>query len=47
MIGLELNDAGLLAAGPEGDLLEIERGATASPGVALIEEGPPPGGHRR
>ncbi len=39
MIGLELNDAGLLAAGPEGDLLEIERGATASPGVALIEEG--------
>ncbi len=39
MIGLELNDAGLLAAGPDGDLLEIEPGATASPGVALIEGG--------
>jgi hypothetical protein len=37
MIGLELNDAGLLAAGPEGDLLAIEPEALASPGVALIE----------
>jgi hypothetical protein len=39
MIGLELNDAGLLAAGPDGVLVPLETGALASPGVALIEDG--------
>lgn len=39
MIGLELSDAGLLAAGPDGALMALEPGTLASPGVALIEEG--------
>jgi hypothetical protein len=39
MIGLELNDAGLLAAGPDGALLPLEPEALASPGVALIADG--------
>jgi hypothetical protein len=38
MIALELNDAGLMAAGSDGALLEVEPGAFVSPGVALIEE---------
>jgi hypothetical protein len=39
MIGLELNDAGLLAVGADGALLPLEQEALASPGVALIEDG--------
>ena len=39
MIGLELNDAGITAAGPDGTLLEIEAGAHASPGFTVIEAG--------
>jgi len=39
MIGLELNDTGITAAGPDGTLLEIERGALASPGFTVIEAG--------
>ena len=39
MIGLELNDAGLLAAAADGTLVELEPGTLASPGKALIEEG--------
>jgi hypothetical protein len=39
MIGLALNDTGILAAGPDEMLLEIEAGALASPGFAVIEAG--------
>jgi len=39
MIGLELNDTGITAAGPDGTLLEIEPGVHASPGFTVIEEG--------
>ena len=39
MIGLELNDTGITAAGPDGTLLEIEPGIQASPGFTVIEEG--------
>ncbi|MGD9330595.1 MAG: FHA domain-containing protein [Desulfobacterales bacterium] len=39
MIGLELNDAGLMAAGSDGALLEPEAGSLASPGVAVIDAG--------
>ena len=39
MIGLELNDAGIMAAGSDGTLLEPEPGVLASPGVAVIETG--------
>jgi len=39
MIGLELNDTGIAAAGPDGTLLEIEPGRLGSPGFTVIEKG--------
>jgi hypothetical protein len=37
MIGLELNDTGLLAAGADGALLDLEPDVQTSPGTAVIE----------
>jgi FHA domain len=39
MIGLELNDTGIMAVGPDGTLLEIEPGMHTSPGFTVIEKG--------
>ena len=39
MIGLELNDTGIMAVGPDGTLLEPEPGVLASPGIVVIEAG--------
>jgi FHA domain len=39
MIGLELNDTGILAAGIDGTLLAIEAGAPSSPGFTVLEAG--------
>jgi len=39
MIGLELNDAGILAAAGDGSLLALEENGPASPGIAVIEGG--------
>ncbi len=39
MIGLELNDTGILAATEDGTLLPLDGNAAASPGVAVIDAG--------